>query len=105
MSENIETNIIDMLTVKIELMQKKIDAQDVALKELCESLFIEREACNVIYDIGQKKLQMLLKDGWKVSGYCISKSDDTNQKYGFITYGGFVGWWLPEYYQNHTCDE
>jgi hypothetical protein len=45
--------------------------------------------------VAKRKLDDLMARGWRVSGYSIM---DETGKHGFVTTGGFVGWWLPEHY-------
>lgn len=52
--------------------------------------------------IARYKLDSLKQRGWKVCGYAIQ---DEKGAYGFVTTGAFVGWWLPEYYPNHTSGD
>lgn len=53
------------------------------------------------YPLAKRKLDALLVDGWSVNGYAVIKGE----KRGFVDFGGFVGWWLPEYYPGHTSDD
>lgn len=53
------------------------------------------------HPIADRKLNSLLADGWQINGYAIMKGEDRR---GFVDFGGFVGWWLPEYYASHTSD-
>ncbi|MBO9589584.1 Lar family restriction alleviation protein [Devosia sp.] len=50
----------------------------------------------------KRKLDDLVGRGWEVVGYALQNGE---QRYGFITTGGFVGWWLPEDYPLHTSGE
>lgn len=54
--------------------------------------------------IAKRKLEDLQTRGWHICGHALTRSEDGNQ-YGFITNGGFVGWWLPEDYPLHTTTE
>jgi hypothetical protein len=89
---------------EIKRLKEKVALQEIALNDMCESLNQER-GCNDEFpadNMGNKKLTYLLTQGWSIDGYCIHKN---HERYGFVTYGGMVGWWLPEYYENHTSDE
>lgn len=48
-----------------------------------------------------RKLEDLKERGWQVVGYALQNGE---QRYGFITTGGFVGWWLPGDYPLHTTE-
>lgn len=47
--------------------------------------------------VATRKLQELLAEGYKITGYCIDRQSDdptaVEPKRGFCTAGGFVGWW------------
>ena len=45
--------------------------------------------------VAKYKLDELLNGGFKITGYSI-ENDQSPNKIGFITYGGFVGWWSPD---------
>jgi hypothetical protein len=53
------------------------------------------------FPVAQRKLDALLADGWTINGYAIMKGE---HRRGFVDHGGFVGWWLPEYYAGHSSD-
>lgn len=44
----------------------------------------------------QNKLDTLLAQGWRVTGYAIERDDGKwAPQRGFVTHGGLVGWWTP----------
>lgn len=46
--------------------------------------------------VAQGKLDSLLNDGHRITGYAFERTrDDGTVQHGFITYGGLVGWWHP----------
>lgn len=47
--------------------------------------------------IAQHKLDNLLAQGFRITGYSIERADiaDWSPQRGFVTHGGFVGWWRP----------
>lgn len=48
--------------------------------------------------LAQRKLDDLLAQGFRVTGYSIERADvaDWAPQRGFITHGGMVGWWTPQ---------
>lgn len=61
----------------------------------------EPVAVPAFHDAARRTLDSLIAAGWEVNGYAIMKGDERR---GFIDFGGFVGWWLPEYYKGHTSE-
>lgn len=47
--------------------------------------------------IAQHKLDDLLAQGFRITGYAIERTDvaDWAPQRGFVTHGGLVGWWTP----------
>lgn len=51
-------------------------------------------ATSLVFDgLPKRKLDDLIARGWNVAGYAIQNGE---MRYGFITTGGFVGWWQPD---------
>lgn len=46
--------------------------------------------------VARAKLDSLLSEGYKISGYSIERNDTEGTTRGFVTAGGLVGWWTPE---------
>lgn len=62
---------------------------------------MSEQAVPEFFPVAKRKLDSLLADGWSINGYAIMKGEDRR---GFVDFGGFVGWWLPEYYVGHTSE-
>ena len=43
----------------------------------------------------KRKLDEQLAKGWRITGYSIEQESDGQTRRGFVTHGGFVGWWRP----------
>lgn len=51
-----------------------------------------KEVLVAFQGVSKLKLETLLEDGWEISGVSIYKDG----RHGFVTDGGFVGWWKKE---------
>jgi hypothetical protein len=48
-------------------------------------------------DLAARKLAELQANGYQITGYCFERLVEGSQpQRGFVDFGGFVGWWLPE---------
>lgn len=51
--------------------------------------------------VAKRKLDSLIAEGYRISGFAIECDDEKAWKRGFITTGGFVGWWSQNMHQAH----